>query len=141
MPMFLFKTEPTEYSFADLHAEKHTTWTGVSNNAALAALRACRKGDQVLIYHTGDQRSIVGLAKVTSAPKQDPDRPGLTADGEPKFAVVDIAPVKPARTLVALATIKADKRFAKFALVTQSRLSVMLVPPELDAALRELAGL
>jgi len=139
--MFLFDTEPTEYSFVDLHPEKHTTWTGVSNNAALAALRACRKGDQVLIYHTGDQRSIVGLAKVTSAPKQDPDRPGLTADGEPKFAVVDIAPVKPARTLVALATIKADKRFAKFALVTQSRLSVMLVPPELDAALRELAGL
>lgn len=141
MPTFLFKSEPGVYSFDDLRAEKSTSWTGVTNNAALLALRSCRKGDSVLFYHTGDEKAIVGLAKVTTNPFPDPAKPELNAKGEPKFAVVDIAPVRAAKSPVTLATIKADKRFAKFALVTQSRLSVMPVPPEIDAALRELAGL
>lgn len=141
MSTFLFKSEPSTYSFDQLRADKHTTWTGVTSNAALLALRTCRKGDSVLFYHTGDEKAVVGLAKVTTNPMQDPDKPGLNARGEAKFPIVEVAAVKPARTPVSLATIKADKRFATFALVTQSRLSVMPVPPDLDAALRELAGL
>jgi predicted RNA-binding protein with PUA-like domain len=141
MATFLLKTEPGEYSFADLVRDKSTTWSGVSNNAALAAIRTMRKGDEAFIYHTGDEKSIVGLAKVTTAPYADPKQPGETALGEPKFAVLDLKPVRAAKTPVSLATIKADKRFKDFALVKQSRLSVMAVPPDLDKALRTMTGL
>ena len=141
MATFLFKTEPTEYSFDDLARDKRTTWSGVSNAAALAHLRTARKGDEVLVYHTGDEKAIVGLARVIADPYEDPERPGRTPSDEPKFAVVDLAPVQRAKTPITLATIKADKRFAAFALVKQSRLSVMAVPPPLERALREMAGL
>lgn len=141
MSTFLFKTEPSTYSFDQLQADKRTLWTGVTSNAALLALRTCRKGDFVLVYHTGNEKAVVGLAKVTTNPTQDPAKRGLNARGEAKFPVVEIAAVRPALAPVPLATIKADQRFATFALVTQSRLSVMLVPPELDASLRKLAGL
>lgn len=141
MATFLFKTEPSEYSFDDLVREKRCAWTGVSNNAALAHLRTAARGDEVFIYHTGDQKAIVGLAKVHSMPYEDPDRPGRTASNEPKFAVVDLIPVRAATSPVTLATIKSDPRFRTFPLVTQGRLSVMPVPADLNAALRGLAGL
>jgi predicted RNA-binding protein with PUA-like domain len=141
MPTFLLKTEPTEYSFADLRRHKRAVWDGITNNAALAFLRTARKGDEALIYHTGDEKAIVGLARIASDPYADPERPGENARGEPKFAGVDLTPLRAAATPVTLAQIKADRRFAKFLLVTQSRLSVMPVPPELDAALRTMAGL
>jgi predicted RNA-binding protein with PUA-like domain len=140
MATFILKTEPSEYSFGDLTRDKKTVWTGIRNPAALGHLRTARKGDEALIYHTGDEKAIVGLARVTSAPYEDPDQPGTTSEGEPKFAVVDIAPIKAVKA-VTLATIKADPRFAKFPLVTQSRLSVVPVPAELDAILRKAAGL
>ncbi len=141
MPTFLFKTEPSEFSFADLVRDRRCTWDGVTNNAALAHLRTAAAGDEVLIYHTGDEKAIVGLAKVVKKPYEDPARPGLNAKSEPKFAVVDLAPVKAAKTPVTLAQIKADTRFAEFPLVTQGRLSVIPVPAAIDKALRTLAGL
>lgn len=141
MATLLFKTEPSEYSFSDLVRDGLTAWTGITSNAALGHLRSAAVGDEVLVYHTGDQRAIVGLAKVVRGPYQDPALPGLNAKGEPKFAAVDIAPVRPAKKEVTLAQIKADKRFAAFLLVTQGRLSVMPVPPPIDAAIRKLAGL
>lgn len=141
MATFILKTEPTAYSFDDLVREKRCVWTGVRNPAAIAHIRAMRKGDEAFIYHTGDEKSIVGLAKVVSEPYADPDQPGATATGEPKFAVVDLAPVKKAATPVTLAQVKADKRFATFPLVTQGRLSVMPVPAELNSVLRKLSGL
>lgn len=141
MSTFILKTEPSEYSFDDLVRDKKATWDGITNAVALGNLRTAKPGDEVLIYHTGDEKSIVGLGKVLSAPREDPKNPGTTAKGEPKFAVVDIAPLRPVKTPVTLATIKADKRFAKLPLVTQGRLSVVPVPPELDQALRKLAGL
>ncbi len=141
MATLLFKTEPSEYSFADLVRDGRSVWSGITSNAALGHLRAAALGDEVLIYHTADQRAIVGLAKVVRAPYQDPAKPGLNAKGEPKFAVVDIAPVRPVKQEVTLAQIKAEKRFEKFLLVTQGRLSVMPVPPVIDAAIRKLAGL
>ena len=140
MPAFLLKTEPGEYSYLDLARDKVTTWSGVKNPAALIAIRSMKKGDAAFVYHTGDEKAVVGLAKVVTSAYEDPNQPGLNGRGEPKFAVVDLAPVKAAKTRVTLAAIKADKRFAQFGLVKQSRLSAMPVPPELERALREMAG-
>lgn len=141
MATYLFKTEPSEYSFADLVREKRCVWSGVTNNAALLQLRLVRKGDDVLIYHTGDERAIVGLARAASDAYEDPKRPGRNDKGEPRFAVADLAPVRAAKTPVTLAEIKADPRFAKFPLVVQGRLSVMAVAAAFDSPLRSLAGL
>lgn len=141
MATFLFKTEPSEFSYADLVKERRSCWNGVSNNAALAHLRTAVVGDEVLIYHTGDEKAIVGLAKVVKAPYEDPKQPGKNAKGEPKFAVVDLAPVKAVKSPVTLAAIKADARFSEFPLVTQGRLSVMPVSAAIDKAIRKLAGL
>src|SRR5262245_23138722 len=98
MTTFLLKTEPSTYSFADLVRDKRTTWNGVSNPVALKALRSMRKGDSAFIYHTGDERAIVGLARVDSPPFEDPAQPGKTDDGAPKFAVVDLVPVRAVKT-------------------------------------------
>lgn len=141
MATFLLKTEPTVYSFEDLEREKRAVWDGVKNNAALGHLRTARKGDEVLIYHTGEEKRIVGLARVASDPYEDPKHPGKNDRGEPKLAVIDLAPVRRARTPGTLAQIKADPRFASFALVRQGRLSVMPVPPDLDRVLRSMSGL
>jgi predicted RNA-binding protein with PUA-like domain len=141
MATFLFKTEPGDYSYPDLIADKRTVWTGVSNNAALAHLRAIRKGDEVLIYHTGDEKAIVGLATAASDPYPDPKSPGLNAAGLPRMPVVDLKPVRALKRPVTLAELKSDPHLATFALVRQPRLSVMPVPPDFDLAIRALAGL
>lgn len=141
MATFILKTEPGTYSFADLVREGQATWDGITNPAALGHLRSARKGDDALIYHTGDEKAIVGLARISSAPYEDPKQPGRNDRGEPRFPVVDLKPGKAAGTPLTLAQIKADKRFAKLPLVTQSRLSVVPVPPDLDAAIRKLTGL
>lgn len=141
MPTLLLKTEPGEYSFDDLVREKRAAWTGVSNPGALINLRSACKGDEVFIYHTGDERAIVGLAKVVSDPYEDPKKRGLAPDGRPKFAVIDLAPVRKANAALPLAEMKADKRFAEFALLKQSRLSVAPVPPKIEALIRAHCGL
>jgi predicted RNA-binding protein with PUA-like domain len=141
MPTFLLKTEPGEYSFDDLVRDKRTTWSGISNPVALKALRTAKRGDEAFIYHTGDERAIVGLARVLTTPAEDPKRPGTTPEGLPKFAVVDIAAVEGAPKPLTLAAMKADPRFADFALLRQGRLSVVAVPAELDRVIRKLCGL
>lgn len=142
MATFLLKTEPGDYAWDDLMRDKRTAWTGVTNAAAQLHMRSMKKGDEVLIYHTGGEKRIVGLARVVRGAYPDPDNPGETAAGEPKHVLVDLAPVRAAASEGAtLAAIKADARFADFALVRQSRLSAMPVPGALDGALRKLAGL
>lgn len=141
MPTFLLKTEPSDFSFEDLQEKGLCTWDGVANAGALIAIRSMKKGDSALIYHTGDERAIVGLAVVTRDAYADPTHPGTTSTGQPKFAVVDLAPIAAAKTPFTLAAVKAEPRFKDFALVTQARLSAMLVPAPLDAVLRKLAGL
>lgn len=141
MTTFLLKTEPGDYSYDDLVKEKRCAWTGVKNPAAQSNMRTMKKGDEALIYHTGDEKAIVGLAKVVSDPYPDPDNPGELTSGEPKFVLIDLAPAKKAKTPVTLKAIKADERFAEFALVKQSRLSAMPVPKDLDKHLRKMAGL
>lgn len=135
MATFLLKTEPGDYSFDDLLRDTRTVWDGVANNAALKHMRSAKKGDDALVYHTGDERAIVGLAKIVSEPYADP-----TAD-DPKLIVFDVEAKKRAKSQVALAQVKADKRFAGFALVREPRLSVMPVPADLDRILRGWAGL
>lgn len=141
MATFLLKTEPAEYSFTDLVRDGVTTWTGITNPAALKALREARKGDEAFIYHTGDEKAIVGLASILADAYPDPKKPGTTAAGETKFPVIELRALRPAKEPITLATLKADKRFASFGLIKQSRLSAMPVPANLDKVLRKLAGL
>ncbi len=141
MPTYLLKTEPRTFSYADLVREKESTWDGVSNPAALINIRAMRTGDDALIYHTGDERAIVGVARVTSNPYQDPSQPGLNKDGLPKFAVVDLSPRGAAKSPLTLHAMKADPRFAGFDLLRLPRLSVVPVPAAIDRVIRALTGL
>ena len=118
---WLLKEEPSNYSFDALVTDKTTVWSGVKNPLAQKHLRSIKKGDRIFYYHTGDEKSVVGIAKALGDAYPDPQDPGG------KASVVDVAPVKPLPRPVTLAEIKADKAFADFALVRISRLSVMPV--------------
>jgi len=143
MATYLCKSEPDDYSYADLVRDKATIWDGVANPTACIHIRAIKKGDEILIYHTGKEKRIAGLAKVVSAVYPDPKRDDLTAKGDVKFPVFDIKPVKAAgiEDGATLKVIKVDGRFDEFPLVTMGRLSVMPVPKRIDNALRKMAGL
>ena len=141
MATWLIKTEPDDYSYDDLIRDKREPWDGVTNPAAQKHMRSISKGDEVLVYHTGKERRIAGLGKVVKGAYPDPDKPATLASGEPKFVLFDVAPVRPANGSCTLADVKADDRFNDFALVRESRLSVMPVPAKLDKILRKMAGL
>lgn len=122
---YLLKTEPSEYSFSDLQRDKETTWDGVSNPVALKNLRAMKPGDQLIVYHTGDDKSAVGTASVVSVDASDEKNPR-----------VKIKAGKPLPTQVSLAEIKGNKLFADSPLVRQGRLSVVpLTEPQYKALL------
>lgn len=125
MNYWLLKTEPSDYTYDQLVKDNKTVWDGVGHNTALINIRNSRKGDLAFIYHTGDERQIVGIAEITSDPYSDPK------SDNPKMAVFDIKPVKKLVKPVTLAQIKADKRFSEFRLVKESRLSVVSVPKEI----------
>jgi predicted RNA-binding protein with PUA-like domain len=118
---WVLKTEPSEYGFPDLVRDRRTRWEGVSNPVALKHLRSMLEGDEALIYHTGKEKALVGLARVASAPYPDPKHP--------KLVVVDVEPVKPLPRAVPLAEIKAEPAFADLGLVRVPRLSVVPVEP------------
>jgi len=118
---WLFKEEPTHYSYEDLVKDKKTSWSGVRNPLAQKHLRSVRKGDLVFFYHTGDEKAIVGVMRATGDAYPDP------ADKSGKLYAVDVAPVEKLGRPVTLAEIKADRRFAEFPLTRISRLSVMPV--------------
>jgi predicted RNA-binding protein with PUA-like domain len=118
---WLFKEEPSHYSFDELVKDKKTVWSGVKNPLAQKHLRSVRKGDRIFYYHTGDEKSVVGIAKALGDAYADP------GDAAGKAAVVDVGPVKKLPRPVTLAAIKADSAFKDFALVRISRLSVMPV--------------
>ena len=131
----MLKTEPGDYSIDDLKADCSTIWDGVTSNAALKHMRAAKKGDEALIYHTGTECEVVGLAQITSDPYPNPK-----LDDE-RLIVFDVRYRKQVKARVSLAQIKSDKRFAGFALVREPRLSVMPVPAKLDGIIRKMAGL
>lgn len=121
MSRWLLKTEPTTFSYADLVRERRSVWDGVANPVALKHLRAMQVADEVLIYHTGKEKAVVGIAKVVKAAYPDPKA------NDPRLVVVDLEPVRPLESPVTLAAIKADARFAGWELVRVPRLSVMPV--------------
>jgi predicted RNA-binding protein with PUA-like domain len=118
---FLFKEEPSHYSYDDLARDGKTSWTGVRNPLAQKHLRSVKKGDRIFYYQTGDEKAVVGIAKAAGDAYPDPkDRDG-------KLYAVDVAPVRKLRRPVTLAEIKAKSFFEDFPLVRISRLSVMPV--------------
>lgn len=119
--MFLVKEEPEHYSFDAFVTDGGTRWSGVKNPLAQKHLRSIKKGDEVFYYHTGKEKAVVGIARATGDAYADP------ADKTGKAHVVDLVPVRRLARPVTLAEIKADARFADFALVRMSRLSVMPV--------------
>jgi predicted RNA-binding protein with PUA-like domain len=130
---WLFKEEPTHYSFDMFTKDKKTVWSGVKNPLAQKHLRAVKKGDRIFYYHTGDEKSVVGIAKALGDAYPDPD------DTTGKASVIDVGPVKKLARPVTLAEIKADKAFADFPLVRISRLSVMPVTDAEWARIERLA--
>ena len=118
---WLFKEEPSSYSFDALVKDGKTVWSGVRNPLAQKHLHAIKKGDRIFYYHTGGEKAVVGIAKALGNAYPDP------TDKTGKPAVVDIAPVEKLPRAVTLAEIKADAAFKDFALVRISRLSVMPV--------------
>ncbi|MGE5814939.1 MAG: EVE domain-containing protein [Acidobacteriota bacterium] len=121
MANWLFKEEPAHYSFDALKSDGQTTWSGVRNPVAQKHLSQVRKGDRIFYYHTGNEKAVVAIAKASSNAYPDPE------DQSGKAHVVDVVPVKKLKSPVTLAAIKADKRFAQFALTRIPRLSVMPV--------------
>jgi predicted RNA-binding protein with PUA-like domain len=129
---WLIKSEPETYAWATLVADKKTTWDGVRNFQARANLRAMKKGDLALFYHSGEKKEIVGVAKVLREAYQDP----TTADD---WSAVDFAPAFPLKEPVGLAAIKADKALKDMVLLRQGRLSVVPVKENEFGRVLELA--
>jgi predicted RNA-binding protein with PUA-like domain len=127
---FLFKTEPSEYAFADLVRDKRATWEGVSSALALIHLRNVKKGDTIVIYHTAGEKRAVGLAVVLKGAYADPNA------NDAKRVVVDLKPLRALPEPVALAVFKRDPVLCATELVRLSRLSVMpLTAPQLARVL------
>lgn len=124
MQYWLVKTEASTYSWTDLLRDKKTSWTGVRNFQARNNLRAMRPGDKVLVYHSGDQKSIVGIAEVERDAHIDP------TSTDPQWVTVDLVPIRTLPQPIDLYTIKQTRVLKKMKLVTQGRLSVMPVTAE-----------
>jgi predicted RNA-binding protein with PUA-like domain len=116
---WLVKTEPSTYSWKDFTNERGTSWTGVRNYAARNNLRGMSKGDNVLFYHSGEEKAVVGIAQVKRIAY--PDKTAKEGD----WSAVDLVPIKPLRRPVTLGEIKTNARLKKIQLIRQSRLSVM----------------
>ena len=128
--MWLLKTEPSAYSYDDLEREGRAVWDGVTNPVALKNLRAMKAGDEAFVYHTGDEKAVVGRARVARAAYADPKK------GDARLVVVDLEPVGRMKVPVTLAEIKAMPAFADSPLARQGRLSVVpLTPPQWKAVL------
>lgn len=136
MGKWLLKTEPGTYSWDDLVRDKKTTWDGVSNPVALKNIRAMAKGDAVLIYHTGGERAVVGVAEAASEPYPDPK----AKDGGAKLVVVDLKPKSKLANPVTLNQIKADGTFAGWELLRIGRLSVVPVPESMWKRIEAMAS-
>jgi predicted RNA-binding protein with PUA-like domain len=123
---YLLKTEPSVYSFANLQRDNTTVWDGVTNPVAVKNLRGMKPGDNLIIYHTGDEKSAVGTATVVSVDPSDAKNPQVKIK-------VGKAVARP----VTLAEVKANRLFADSPLVRQGRLSVV---PLTDAQRKFLTG-
>ena len=129
---WLVKQEPSSYSWSDLVADRETSWTGVRNFAARNNLRKMQQDDEILFYHSGDEKAVVGIAKVTRTDYPDP----TAKEGD--WSTVDLAAVTPLSRPVTLHEIKGNPRLKRIPLVRQARLSVM---PLSEAEFREIVNM
>ncbi len=120
MQYWMMKTEPGAFSFQDLMRDKKTVWDGVRNYQARNNIKAMKKGDQVLIYHSVTEKALAGVAEISREHYPDP-----TDNPKQDWAVVDVIPVRPLKRAITLAEIKADPKLAELSLIRQSRLSVI----------------
>jgi predicted RNA-binding protein with PUA-like domain len=134
MHHWLLKSEPSAYSWERLVKEGRTEWSGVRNFQAAKNLKAMKVGDRAFFYHSGEGPQIVGIAEIVKEAYPDP------SDKEGRFVMVDVKAVEPVKTPVSLAAIKAEKALADFALVRQSRLSVVPVSAEEWRLICKMAG-
>ena len=132
---WLVKQEPSDYSWTDFVADGSTSWTGVRNFAARNNLRRMSNGDQVLFYHSGEDKGVVGIAKVARTAYRD----ATAKEGD--WNAVDLVPLKPLRRPVTLREIKAKPALKNIALVRQSRLSVMPLSPQAFRLILKMGGL
>lgn len=122
MQYWLVKTEPDTYAWSTLTKEKKGVWDGVRNFQARSNMKAMKKGDLVFFYHTGEEKAIVGIAKVVTEAYPEPK--------DKDWVAVDLTPEKPLKRPIALAEVKADKKLSDMVLVRVSRLSVQPVKAE-----------
>ena len=134
MRHWLLKSEPSAYSWEELLKDGRTEWSGVRNHQAAANLKAMTRGDRAFFYHSGEGKEIVGIAEIVKEAYPDP------SDKEGRFVMVDVKPVEPVKAPVTLAAIKAERQLADFALVRQSRLSVVPVSAEEWRLICKMAG-
>lgn len=134
MNVYLLKTEPSSYSFQDLVRDRRTTWDGISNPVALKNLRAIRPGDTLLIYHTGDEKQVMGFARAESEAYPDPKL------DDPKRVVIDLVAGKALRKPVPLSAFRADAVLKSTDLVRLPRLSVVPLSAAQLARVEKLAG-
>jgi predicted RNA-binding protein with PUA-like domain len=133
---WLVKTEPSVYSFADLQREGRTVWDGVTNNLAQKNLRNIKPGDRVLVYHTGNEKQVVGTARALSGAYPDP-----TQSKGGSLVAVDLEPEHALPRPVTLSEIKGNARFAQSPLARLPRLSVLPITEGQWEAIMELAGM
>ena len=137
MPYWLVKSEPDAFSWQQQVENKVEPWTGVRNHMAKNNLKAMRRGDLAFFYHSNIGKEVVGIVQVVREAYPDPSiEPGEKGD----WVCVDMKAVKPLKTPVTLAQLKADPAFAELALIRQSRLSVMAITDEFWAAICALGG-
>lgn len=135
MNYWLVKSEPFKYSWEQFVKDGKTFWDGVRNYQARNNMKAMKKGDQVLFYHSNEGLAVVGIAKVAKESYQDPTTP------DPNWVVVDLQPVKAFKEQVTLAQMKAEKRLENFQLIRQGRLSVCAVTEEEYNTILEMGGM
>ncbi|MDE1863141.1 MAG: EVE domain-containing protein [Thaumarchaeota archaeon] len=125
MNYWLLKQEPGTYNYEMLEKDGRTVWDGVHNNLALKHIRAMKKGDRAIFYHTGDEKQAVGIVEITTNPYPNPD------EDDNRYVVMDVRPARSLKRPVTLAEIKNDPKFKNWVLLRISRLSVMPVPKAL----------
>ncbi|MGD0541009.1 MAG: EVE domain-containing protein [Tepidisphaeraceae bacterium] len=133
MGSWVLKTEPDCYSWDDLVRDRRATWDGVANALALKHIRTMKKGDLALIYHTGDQRTALGIAQITSNPYADPK------EADDRLVVVDLKPKRKLSRGITISDLRADPAFAGWDFLRISRLSVVPVPEKMWRRIIQLA--
>ena len=134
MAYWLMKSDPETYSYGDLERDKKAVWDGVSNNLALKHIRGMQRGDHVLIYHSGDEKALVGIAEIVSAPYPDPKK------NNPKLVVVEVVPKRRLAHPISLSEIKLQRKWKDFELLRMPRLSVMPVNEAVWVSLLRMAS-